>query len=113
MRSDFRFCGMRWLCVLIVVCFVFVICAFESLSAQNRNYNVKLWIYEFEDSVVYVRGAYGERTDILLDSLTLQSDGSFILKGNFHPGIVVVSSVKEDMFSFVLDKETDFEEVTK
>ena len=109
MRSDFRFCGTRRLCVLIVVCFVFVICAFESLSAQNRNYNVKLWIYEFEDSVVYVRGAYGERTDILLDSLTLQSDGGFILKGNFHPGIVVVSSVKEDMFSFVLDKETDFE----
>ena len=80
MRSDFRFCGTRRLCVLIVICFVFVICAFESLSAQNRNYNVKLWIYEFEDSVVYVKGAYGERTDILKKTITMQSNGRLIFK---------------------------------
>lgn len=93
----------------IFVCFV--IFSFVSVFAysQHKDYEVKLWIHDFADSTIYVRGAFGERTNLLLDSLKMKNDGSFELKGNYRQGIVVVSSAKEDMFSFVLDKESKFE----
>ena len=93
----------------IFVCFV--IFSFVSVFAysQHKDYQVKLWIHDFADSTIYVRGAFGERTNLLLDSLKMKNDGSFELKGNYRQGIVVVSSAKEDMFSFVLDKEPKFE----
>lgn len=90
--------------VPIVICCL----AFGTLQAQFRDYKVKLSIHDFSDSTIYVKGAFGERTNLLLDSLKLKSDGSFELNGSYRPGIVVVSSAKEDMFSFVLDKESEF-----
>ncbi len=88
--------------------FLFLMLASVSLFAQYKEYKVKFWIHDFADSVVYVKGAFGEKNNLLLDSLKMKSDGSFELVGKQHPGIAVVSSAKEDMFSFVLDKETEF-----
>ncbi len=90
------------------LCFVLSTLCFFSLCAQFRDYKVRLWIHQFEDSTIYIKGAYGENSSLLLDSLKMHKDGSFLLEGNYHSGIVVASSAKEDMFSFLLDKETEF-----
>ena len=79
-----------------------------SLFAQKRDYEVTLWIHQLEDSIVYVKGAYGQQNSIILDTLHLKKDGEFVLKGRFNSGIVVVASPKEDLFSFVLDKDSRF-----
>ncbi len=91
-----------------ILCFTALILCFSGLKAQFRDYKVKLWIHEFWDSTIYIKGAYGENSALLLDSLKMQKDGSFLLQGNFHSGIVVASSTHEDLFSFLLDKETVF-----
>ncbi|MBO5963974.1 MAG: redoxin domain-containing protein, partial [Bacteroidales bacterium] len=88
--------------------FAFLMFVCLEVNAQYKEYKVKLWIHDFADSVIYLKGAFGEKNNLLLDSLKMKSDGSFEVIGKQHPGIVVVSSAKEDMFSFVLDKETEF-----
>ncbi|MEE1097020.1 MAG: hypothetical protein U0K83_01695, partial [Bacteroidales bacterium] len=88
--------------------FAFLMFVCLEVNAQYKEYKVKLWIHDFADSVIYLKGAFGEKNNLLLDSLKMKNDGSFEVIGKQHPGIVVVSSAKEDMFSFVLDKETEF-----
>ncbi len=90
------------------LCLILFLLCFGKAFAQFSDYRVRLWIYEFEDSTLYIRGAYGEKSSLMLDTLEMQKDGSFLLEGNFHSGIVVASSEKEDMFSFLLDKEKEF-----
>lgn len=89
-------------------CFVFVVLCFGKSSAQFVGYEVKLWIHDFEDSIVFIKGAYGQNAAMLLDTLKMQKDGSFVMKGNYHSGIVIASSLQEDLFSFLLDKEKKF-----
>ena len=49
-----------------------------SLFAQKRDYEVTLWIHQLEDSIVYVKGAYGQQSSIILDTLHLKKDGEFL-----------------------------------
>lgn len=94
--------------VATAFCFIFVVLCCGKSSAQFADYEVKLWIYDFEDSLVFIKGAYGQNATLLLDTLKMQKDGSFVMKGNYHSGIVIVSSLQEDLFSFLLDKEKKF-----
>ena len=94
--------------VQTVFCSAFVLLFCGKSSAQFSDYEVKLWIHDFEDSLIFIRGAYGQNANLFLDSLHMQKDGSFLLKGNYHSGIVVASSPQEDLFSFLLDKEKVF-----
>ncbi len=94
--------------VATAFCFIFVVLCCGKSSAQFADYEVKLWIYDFEDSLVFIKGAYGQNAALLLDTLKMQKDGSFVMKGNYHSGIVIVSSLQEDLFSFLLDKEKKF-----
>lgn len=94
--------------VTAAFCFIFVVLCCGKSSAQFSDYEVKLWLYEFEDSLVFIKGAYGQNAALLLDTLKMQKDGSFVMKGNYHSGIVIVSSLQEDLFSFLLDKEKKF-----
>lgn len=94
--------------VATAFCFIFVVLCCGKSSAQFADYEVKLWIYDFEDSLVFIKGAYGQNAALLLDTLKMQKDGSFVMKGNYHSGIVIVSSLQEDLFSFLLDKGKKF-----
>ncbi len=94
--------------VTAAFCLIFVVLCCGKSSAQFSDYEVKLWLYEFEDSLVFIKGAYGQNAALLLDTLKMQKDGSFVMKGNYHSGIVIVSSLQEDLFSFLLDKEKKF-----
>ena len=58
------------------------------ILAQTSHYKVTLWIHQIEDSTLYVHGSYGEKENLLLDSLQIQPDGSFILEGDFQQGKV-------------------------
>jgi thiol-disulfide isomerase/thioredoxin len=78
------------------------------ILAQTSHYKVTLWIHQIEDSTLYVHGSYGEKENILLDSLQIQPDGSFILEGDFQQGIVVLSNRHQQFFSFLLDKNPVF-----
>lgn len=78
------------------------------LSAQTNHYKVTLWIHQLEDSTVYVSSSYGEKENIILDTLRLTSEGSFILEGDYKSGLVVVSRAKQKLFSFLLDKNPVF-----
>ncbi len=78
------------------------------LSAQTNHYKVTLWIHQLEDSTVYVSSSYGEKENIILDTLQLTSKGSFILEGDYKSGLVVVSRAKQKLFSFLLDKNPVF-----
>lgn len=78
------------------------------LSAQTNHYKVTLWIHQLEDSTVYVSSSYGEKENIILDTLQLTSEGSFILEGDYKSGLVVVSRAKQKLFSFLLDKNPVF-----
>lgn len=78
------------------------------LSAQTNHYKVTLWIHQLEDSTVYVSSSYGEKENIILDTLQLTSEGSFILEGDYKSGLVVVSRAKQKLFSFLLDKNPIF-----
>lgn len=78
------------------------------LSAQTNHYKVTLWIHQLEDSSVYVSSSYGEKENIILDTLQLTSEGSFILEGDYKSGLVVVSRAKQKLFSFLLDKNPIF-----
>ena len=91
--------------VATAFCFIFVVLCCGKSSAQFADYEVKLWIYDFEDSLVFIKGAYGQNAALLLDTLKMQKDGSFVMKGNYHSGIVIVSSLQEDLFSFLLEEK--------
>lgn len=78
------------------------------LSAQTNHYKVTLWIHQLEDSTIYVSSSYGEKENIILDTLQLTSEGSFILEGDYKSGLVVVSRAKQKLFSFLLDKNPVF-----
>lgn len=78
------------------------------LLSQTSNYKVTFWIHEIEDSTIYVYGSYGEKENLLLDSLQMQEDGSFILEGEFRQGILLITNSFQKLFSFILDKNPVF-----
>lgn len=91
-----------------LIAFIFSLIAILPLCSQTTHYKVTLWIHQIEDSTIYVHSSYGEKENILLDSLQIQPDGSFILEGDFQQGIVVVSNRIQKFFSFILDKNPIF-----
>ena len=78
------------------------------LLSQTSNYKVTFWIHEIEDSTIYVYGSYGEKENLLLDSLQMREDGSFILEGEFRQGILLITNSFQKLFSFILDKNPVF-----
>lgn len=80
----------------------------STLFGQSRDYEVTLWIHQIEDSTLYIFGSYGEKESLLIDSLQMTEEGSFVLKGNYNSGIVVVANKIQKFFSFILDKNTKF-----
>ncbi|MBO5843414.1 MAG: DUF5106 domain-containing protein [Bacteroidales bacterium] len=91
-----------------IIAIILPLIASLSLCSQTTNYKITLWIHQIEDSTLYIHGSYGEKEKILLDSLQIQPDGSFILEGDYRQGIVVVSNKYQKLFSFILDKNPVF-----
>ena len=91
-----------------IVFFVLFFLFSNLLTAQTNHYKVKLWIHQFEDSTIYVYSSYGEKKEFLLDSLQITDEGSFILEGDYRMGMVLVASKYQKLFSFILDKNTNF-----
>ncbi|MDR1726263.1 MAG: redoxin family protein [Bacteroidales bacterium] len=89
--------------IALICCFLFSI-----TSMAQRNYDITFWIKEFSDSIIYIKGAFGN--DIfVLDSVKRSKDKSFHwIANNQVPRLLTVSSSKEDMFSFVLDTSKKF-----
>lgn len=75
---------------------------------SQMDYNIRLKINTLEDSVIYIKSVYGKKT-IVLDTLIKQKDGLFYLnKKNLKQGIIMVCLKHDDLFSFLLDKNTNF-----
>lgn len=82
---------------------------FSFLSYSQNDYNIKFKIHDIEDSVVYVKTVYGKET-IILDTLELNKDGFFYFnKKGLHQGLAVVCLKHQDLFTFLLDKNKNFE----
>lgn len=91
-----------------IIAIILPLIASLSLCSQTTNYKITLWIHQMEDSTLYIHSSYGEKENLLLDSLQMKEDGSFILEGNYRQGIVVVSTKYQKLFSFILDKSPVF-----
>lgn len=91
-----------------IILFTISLIAGLNLYSQTTHYKITLWIHQIEDSTLYVHGSYGEKENLLLDSLQIQPDGSFILEGDYRQGIVVLSNAHQQFFSFILDKNPVF-----
>lgn len=91
-----------------IIAIILPLIASLSLCSQTTNYKITLWIHQMEDSTLYIHSSYGEKENLLLDSLQIKEDGSFILEGNYRQGIVVVSNKYQKLFSFILDKNPVF-----
>jgi thiol-disulfide isomerase/thioredoxin len=91
-----------------IIAIILPLIASLSLCSQTTNYKITLWIHQMEDSTLYIHSSYGEKENLLLDSLQMKEDGSFILEGNYRQGIVVVSNKYQKLFSFILDKNPVF-----
>ncbi|MEE0266939.1 MAG: DUF5106 domain-containing protein [Bacteroidales bacterium] len=91
-----------------IIAIILPLIASLSLCSQTTNYKITLWIHQMEDSTLYIHSSYGEKENLLLDSLQIKEDGSFILEGNYRQGIVVVSTKYQKLFSFILDKNPVF-----
>lgn len=77
-------------------------------GVAQKDYDITFWIKDFEDSIIYIKGAYGKDI-IVLDSIKQGKDQSFIWKAKKQvPRVLTVSSRLEDMFSFILDTATRF-----
>ena len=91
-----------------IIAIILPLIASLSLCSQTTNYKITLWIHQMEDSTLYIHSSFGEKENLLLDSLQMKEDGSFILEGNYRQGIVVVSTKYQKLFSFILDKSPVF-----
>lgn len=85
-----------------------VLALFPSFLTAQRNYDITFWIRDFEDSVIYIKGAYGKDI-VVLDSIKRSPDYSFKWHAVNQPErLITVSWQMENMFSFVLDTATKF-----
>lgn len=91
-----------------IIFFAISLIAGINIYSQTTHYKITLWIHQIEDSTLYIHGSYGEKENLLLDSLQIQPDGSFILEGDYRQGIVVLSNAHQQFFSFILDKNPVF-----
>ncbi|MDR1847338.1 MAG: redoxin domain-containing protein [Bacteroidales bacterium] len=78
------------------------------IMLAQKDYDITFWIKDFEDSVLYIKGAFGKDL-IMLDSIRKSPDQSFHWTARKQfPRLLTASSSQEDMFSFVLDTSLRF-----
>jgi len=88
--------------VLLFVCLITF-----GVNAQ-KDYKVTFFIHDYDNDSIYIEG-YEGGDNLLIDSVQISKDGGFHLTLRDRPmGMYMVTSKKGDMFSFLLDKDTNF-----
>ncbi len=98
----------------VLLCFIAILGSGSAVHATGSGYDIKVQIEGVKDSMCYLANYFGDK-QYLQDSIKADANGNIRFKGDtaWPGGIYLVVMPEKKYFEIILDKDQEFELITK